>query len=383
MEHYLVGGAVRDELLGLTPEEHDYVVVGSTPQEMLDQGFTQVGKDFPVFLHPQTKDEYALARTERKSGPGYTGFTCYAAPDVTLDDDLKRRDLTINAIAKAPDGRLIDPYGGLEDLNQRRLRHISPAFSEDPLRVLRVARFAARFSHFGFQVADETMALMRTMTAQGELNELTAERVWQEISRSLLGPAPATFFAVLAKAGAWPSLFGQALELDLQVLQRLHTKAEQKFRLPALEQRFAVLCNACSVENFTRQQTVDHLSKRWRVSRACSELASLVSLWWPHCIADTFWQAPVITDLLRRSDPIRRDQRWLQVLEVLDFLSHNQPAAADKVALLKRAATAYANTDVKALVEQGLQGAQLAQTIQKCRERAVDEVFSDASGTER
>lgn len=168
MKIYLVGGAVRDALLGLPIKDKDWVVVGATPQEMLDAGYQQVGRDFPVFLHPQTREEYALARTERKSGSGYTGFTCYAAPDVTLEADLQRRDLTINAMARDDDGEIIDPYNGRDDLENRLLRHVSPAFSEDPLRVLRVARFAARYAHLGFRIAEETMTLMRDMNAAGE-----------------------------------------------------------------------------------------------------------------------------------------------------------------------------------------------------------------------
>ena len=180
MKIYLVGGAVRDALIGLPVKDKDWVVVGATPQEMLDAGYQQVGRDFPVFLHPQTREEYALARTERKSGSGYTGFTCYAAADVTLEDDLQRRDLTINAMARDDDGEIIDPYNGRSDLENRLLRHVSPAFSEDPLRVLRVARFAARYAHLGFRIADETMTLMRNMTAAGELEHLTSERVWKK-----------------------------------------------------------------------------------------------------------------------------------------------------------------------------------------------------------
>lgn len=168
MKIYLVGGAVRDALLGLPIKDKDWVVVGATPQGMLDAGYQQVGRDFPVFLHPQTREEYALARTERKSGSGYTGFTCYAAPDVTLEADLQRRDLTINAMARDDNGEIIDPYNGRDDLENRLLRHVSPAFSEDPLRVLRVARFAARYAHLGFRIADETMTLMRDMNAAGE-----------------------------------------------------------------------------------------------------------------------------------------------------------------------------------------------------------------------
>tara|TARA_R110002074_G_scaffold152936_1_gene307489 strand:+ start:55011 stop:56234 length:1224 start_codon:yes stop_codon:yes gene_type:complete len=201
MKIYLVGGAVRDQLLGVPFKDRDYVVVGSTVDEMLKNGFTPVGKDFPVFLHPNTKDEYALARTERKSGLGYKGFEIYASPDVTLEQDLQRRDLTINAMAQNEKG-LVDPYSGKADLEAKVLRHVSANFQEDPLRVLRVARFAARYAHLGFTVAPETMALMQGMTKSGELTALIAERVWQEISRALSEQTPEVFFEVLRKCGA-------------------------------------------------------------------------------------------------------------------------------------------------------------------------------------
>ncbi|HGO5292750.1 TPA: multifunctional CCA addition/repair protein [Photobacterium damselae] len=202
MQVYLVGGAVRDALLQLPIVDKDWVVVGSTPEQMLAQGFEQVGTDFPVFLHPKTKQEHALARTERKSGRGYTGFICDFTPDITLEQDLIRRDLTINAIAQAKDGTLIDPYGGQQDLEHRILRHVSPAFVEDPLRVLRVARFAARFAHMGFTVAAETMALMQEMVISGELAALTPERVWKEWEKSLSSQNPEIFLTVLRQCGA-------------------------------------------------------------------------------------------------------------------------------------------------------------------------------------
>ncbi|SMY17849.1 multifunctional CCA addition/repair protein [Photobacterium aquimaris] len=202
MQTYLVGGAVRDTLLGLPITDQDWVVVGTTPTAMLDLGYEQIGTDFPVFLHPQTKQEYALARTERKSGHGYTGFTCYAAADVTLEQDLLRRDLTINAIAQDQHGQLVDPYHGKHDLEHKILRHVSPAFSEDPLRVLRVARFAARFAHLGFTIAAETMALMQEIVISGELANLTPERVWKEWQKSLSSDDPQIFLTVLRQCGA-------------------------------------------------------------------------------------------------------------------------------------------------------------------------------------
>ena len=208
MKRYLVGGAVRDALLGLAPHERDWVVVGSTPEQMRAAGFTQVGRDFPVFLHPQTREEHALARTERKTAAGHQGFVVHAAADVTLEEDLVRRDLTVNAIAQDESGALIDPHGGQRDLENRCLRHVSPAFSEDPLRVLRLARFAARFAPLGFRVADETVALCRQLNAGGALRELSAERVWQETARAISeSPVPSVYFATLQLLGGLADWF--------------------------------------------------------------------------------------------------------------------------------------------------------------------------------
>ncbi len=205
---YVVGGAVRDALLGLPQSDRDWVVVGATPQQLIGLGYKPVGKDFPVFLHPDTHEEVALARTERKTGPGYTGFSFHAAPEVTLEEDLARRDLTINAIARAEDGTLIDPFGGQADLQARVLRHVSPAFVEDPVRLLRLARLAARFPNF--TVAPETMALLRQMVADGEVDALVPERVWQEVSRGLMSPVPSRMLGVLQGCGALHRLMPEA-----------------------------------------------------------------------------------------------------------------------------------------------------------------------------
>ena len=207
METFLVGGAVRDELLGLPVRERDWVVVGATPAQMEQLGYRQVGKDFPVFLHPETRDEHALARTERKTAPGYHGFETRFSPDVTLEEDLLRRDLTINAMARSVTGELVDPYGGLQDLEQRRLRHVSPAFCEDPVRILRLARFAARYAHLGFTVAAQTMELMREMTVAGEVDALVAERVWAETLKALTEPRPSEYFRILRACGALAVIF--------------------------------------------------------------------------------------------------------------------------------------------------------------------------------
>lgn len=225
METYLVGGAVRDQLLGLPVEERDWVVVGATPEEMIRLGFRPVGKDFPVFIHPETGEEYALARTERKSGHGYGGFTFHTGPDVTLEDDLRRRDLTINAMAMTPEGELIDPYGGREDLEQGLLRHVSPAFAEDPLRILRVARFAARFAKWGFRVSHGTYALMKKMVREGEVDYLTPERVWKETEKALAEDTPSKYFEILHKVGALARLFPE-LEALFGVPQPAHHHPE-------------------------------------------------------------------------------------------------------------------------------------------------------------
>ena len=202
MNIYLVGGAVRDQLLDYPHNEKDWVVVGATPDDMIARGYQQVGKDFPVFLHPETKEEYALARTERKTAPGYKGFEVHADVDVTLEDDLMRRDLTINAIARDENGNIIDPFNGTQDVHDRILRHESPAFSEDPVRILRVARFAARYLHLGFNVADETMQLMKDMVAAGEVDALVPERIWQEMEKALGERSPSRFIEVLRDCGA-------------------------------------------------------------------------------------------------------------------------------------------------------------------------------------
>ncbi len=256
---FLVGGAVRDSLLNRKVIEHDYLVVGATAQKMLDLGFTSVGKDFPVFLHPRTKDEYALARTERKQGQGYTGFVCYAEPDVTIEQDLMRRDLTVNAIAQDYDGNLIDPYNGQSDLKNKILRHVSPAFAEDPLRVLRVARFAARYHQYGFTIAEETLNLMSDIAISGELASLSAERIFKEMQRSLEEDNPEVFFETLRACQAlkciWPeldALWGvpNPVEHHGEVCSGIHTMMvlKQEVKRSALGQvRYAALCHDLGV----------------------------------------------------------------------------------------------------------------------------------------
>ncbi len=255
MKVYLVGGAVRDKLLKRKVVEHDWVVVGATPDQLLSKGYKQVGKDFPVFLHPETKDEYALARTERKQGSGYYGFQCYFAPDVTLEQDLERRDLTINAMAEDDAGNIVDPFGGQKDIEEQKLRHVSMAFVEDPLRVLRVARFAARYAYLGFTVADETLSLMRQLAESGELHTLTPERVWKETEKALSERSPQVYFQVLHQTRALKSVFPELdclwgipnpIEWHPEIDSGIHTMMvlEQAARLStSIDVRFAALCH--------------------------------------------------------------------------------------------------------------------------------------------
>ncbi|MDH5737362.1 MAG: multifunctional CCA tRNA nucleotidyl transferase/2'3'-cyclic phosphodiesterase/2'nucleotidase/phosphatase [Gammaproteobacteria bacterium] len=248
MKIYLVGGAVRDRLLGLPVTEKDWVVTGSSPQEMKSLGYKPVGTDFPVYLHPDTGDEYALARTERKMGPGHRGFSVNANTAVTLEDDLKRRDLTINAIAQDESGNLIDPYGGLNDIRLRKLKHVSEAFAEDPLRILRVARFAARFFTLGFQIDEVTLDLMRSMVDEGQLNELTPERVWVETEKSLSCEQPGIYFRVLNEVNALDIVFPGVLPIQIDFLDRfapVHVLPEERFALLAGTMDKKVLASLC------------------------------------------------------------------------------------------------------------------------------------------
>ncbi|WP_233983532.1 multifunctional CCA addition/repair protein [Pectobacterium versatile] len=338
MKIYLVGGAVRDSLLGLPVTEKDWVVVGATPENLLAQGYQQVGKDFPVFLHPVSRDEYALARTERKSGKGYTGFVCHAAPDVTLEQDLLRRDLTINAIARTERGDLIDPYHGRRDLENRVLRHVSEAFSEDPLRVLRVARFAARFAHLGFQIAEETMALMQKMTHEGELAYLTPERVWKETEKALGTSSPDVYFQVLRDCGALAVLFPEIdnlygvpapakwhPEIDTGI-HTMMTVAMAARLSPEIDVRFATLCHDLGKgltppELWPRHhghgpagvKLVEALCQRLRVPNPIRDLAKLVAEY--HDLVHTVQvlQPKTLLKLFDAIDVWRKPQRLEQL----------------------------------------------------------------------
>ncbi len=337
MEIYEVGGAVRDSLLGRPVSDHDWVVVGATPQDMLDRGFQPVGKDFPVFLHPRSHEEYALARTERKTAPGYHGFSVHAAPDVTLEQDLSRRDLTINAMARDAQGRLIDPYGGQRDLAARCLRHVSPAFAEDPVRILRLARFAARFHDFS--VAPETLALMRTMVDAGEVDALVAERVWQELSRGLMEAHPSRMIEVLRECGALArlapeldQLFGvpqpeqhhPEIDTGAHLLLVLDQCAAMDAPLPV---RYACLCHDLGKGETPPEEWPRHiahevrserlsrtLSERWRVPTEARELAELVAREHTHVHQSEGFSPEARLRLLDRCDAWRRPERFGQLL---------------------------------------------------------------------
>jgi len=298
LDAYVVGGAVRDALLGLPAGDRDWVVVGATPEAMAARGFTPVGGDFPVFLHPVTKEEYALARTERKSGRGYKGFTFYTGPDVTLEDDLRRRDLTVNAIAQASDGALIDPLNGVRDLHDRVFRHVGEAFSEDPVRILRLARFAARF--VDFRIAPQTLALCRDMAHNGEVDALVPERVWREVSRGLMSAAPGRMFDVLADAHALPRVM-PGLQWNDAVRGLLARAVQADLPLPG---RYAVLC----VQTDGR----DALSARLKTPNECADHARLLPLMSVQAQASSPDSALA---LIERVDALRKPGRFLALLD--------------------------------------------------------------------
>jgi len=307
MQVYLVGGAVRDELLGLPAPERDWVVVGATPEELQRAGYRPVGREFPVFLHPDSSEEYALARLERKTGPGYRGFETRFSPDVTLEQDLQRRDLTINAMARASDGTLIDPYGGQRDLQQRLLRHVSAAFVEDPVRVLRVARFAARLAAHGFRVAPETRALMRQMVANGEINALVPERVWREMARALLETHAQVFFDTLEDCGALTLLLPE-LAWDAPA----HAALQRAVALsPEGSVRFAALLAD------TPAAAITALCERLRVPNDFRELALLSARLQQRSAQASRLDAAGRLELLEAADALRRPERFQLLLSAL------------------------------------------------------------------
>lgn len=339
MKTYLVGGAVRDFLLGRKVTDRDWVVVGASTENMIEAGFQQVGSDFPVFLHPNTKEEYALARTERKSGKGYTGFECTASPEVTLEQDLLRRDLTINAMASDENQQIIDPYGGQDDLAARKLRHVSAAFVEDPLRVLRVARFAARYHQYGFTVAEETMVLMKNIVSDGELEQLTAERVWKETSRALLELNPEVYFEILRECGAlavWlpelDKLWGipNPAQWHPEIDTGVHTMMvlQQASKLSdALTIRFAALVHDLG-KGLTDPElwpshrgheqlglaAINQVSERLKVPNDCRQLALLMSEFHSHVHRAYELKPATVLKVLNKCDAWRKSDRFKQLL---------------------------------------------------------------------
>lgn len=408
MKTYLVGGAVRDALLNIPVKDRDFLVVGSTPDELLALGYQQVGADFPVFLHPETKEEYALARQEHKNGQGYNGFICDFSPEVTLEQDLIRRDLTINAIAQDPtSGEIFDPFGGLADLEHKILRHVSPAFEEDPLRILRVARFAARFYHLGFRIADETVSLMQKMTACGELNHLTAERIWLETQKAFKTASPHIYFDVLREVGALAVLFPEvdALfgkpqpekyhpEIDsgihtLMVLEQAKKLAKEAENPTAL--LFAALCHDLG-KGLTPEEILPHhygheakgiqparnLANRLKVPSDVKDFAILVTEYHTHCHKIAELRSETVLKLFNVLDVWRKPKRFADFLLACEADSkgrlgfeHREYPQAD---LAKRYFEAANQVDVQQVIADGFEKQAIREELNKRRKFAIQEI---------
>jgi tRNA nucleotidyltransferase (CCA-adding enzyme) len=397
---FLVGGAVRDELLGRPVSERDFVVVGATQAELLRRGFRQVGRDFPVFLHPLTQDEYALARTERKTAPGYRGFVVHAEPDVTLEQDLERRDLTINALAQAPDGTLIDPFGGRRDLEARILRHVSPAFAEDPVRILRVARFAARFAPLGFRVAPETLALMAQMVEAGEVDALVPERVWQELAKALAEDRPSVFFEVLRACGALARLLPEVdrlwgvpqpakwhPEIDTGVHAMLVLDMAARLSSEP-EVRFAALCHDLGKGTTPREiwpshrgheersvELLDALCDRFRVPNRFRELARITARY--HGLVHKLdeLRSTTVLDLLEGTDAFRRPERFAQMLTACEADYRGRTGYAERSypqgEALRQVQAAAAQVDAGAIARDAQERDRIPDLIRRARLGAI------------
>jgi len=396
MQIYQVGGAVRDRLLGRPQTDRDWVVVGATAKQMQDLGFRAVGADFPVFLHPETGEEYALARTERKTGKGYAGFSFHASPKVTLEEDLKRRDLTINALAEDPRGRIIDPWGGQRDLAARVLRHVSPAFAEDPLRVLRVARFAARYAPLGFTVADETLALMQALSQSGELEYLSAERLWKEISRALMEPCPQVFIRLLRDCGALAlllpevnALFGvpqppqhhPEVDTGEHVLAVLRQCAKHN---QPLSVRWCCLLHDLGKAATPKDQWPKHhgheqlglkpvavVNQRLKVPRDLAELSLLTCEYHSHAHRALELQPKTLWKLLQKFDLLRRPQRFADFIAACEMDARGrcglEERAYPQADYLRGAAGVVQAVSVKPLLERGFSGEQLGRELNSAR----------------
>ncbi len=403
MQVYCVGGAVRDELLGLSVQDRDFVVVGSTPTEMEAAGYKPVGKDFPVFLHPNTRDEYALARTERKTAKGYKGFQVHADPDVTLEQDLARRDLTINAIAKDESGHLIDPYSGIQDLKDKVLRHVSPAFSEDPVRILRAARFAARF--IDFDVAPATMDLMREMVEKGEVDALVPERVWQEISKGLMEEKPSRMFEVLRACGAlkkimpeldvlWgvpqPANHHPEIDTGVHVMMVIDYAASKQYQLPV---RFAALMHDLGKGTTPKdllprhigheQRSVDLLQvlcKRLRVPNDCKELAHIVAKFHGKVHQVEEMRPETLLQFLVETDAIRQPQRFGDFLLACECdirgRTGYETQTFEKADLLLSLLKAASEVDAGAVAKLQDTPDQIKQAVYEARLNALEQVLN-------
>jgi tRNA nucleotidyltransferase (CCA-adding enzyme) len=406
MEIYLVGGAVRDELLGYPVIERDWVVVGARPEDLLNKGYQQVGKDFPVFLHPETKEEYALARLERKQGHGYTGFAVDCDPTVTLEEDLLRRDLTVNAIARSAAGELVDPYGGRRDLNAKILRHVSDAFVEDPLRVMRTARFAARYAHLGFTVAPETIALMAQIVADGELHHLPTERVWVEMERALGERNPDMFIQVLRDCGALQSLLPELetlfgvpqppehhpeIDTGLHVLMALrHAASSGK----STTVRFAVLMHDLGKGTTPKDEWPRHIAHEHRgvalVSSVCErlvvpnqyrDLALLVCEQHTNCHRALELRGKTIMKLLQSADAFRRPERFEEFLLACECDARGRLGLEDReypqADYLRRAHSAASGVTAAAFIEQGITGKKIGEAIHSERIQVLEKLRND------
>jgi tRNA nucleotidyltransferase (CCA-adding enzyme) len=400
MKVYLVGGAVRDELLGIPVRERDWCVVGATPDRLEADGYRPVGKDFPVFIHPDSGEEYALARTERKTGTGYHGFAFHAAPDVTIEEDLQRRDLTINAIARADDGTLVDPFGGAVDIEKRSLRHVSAAFAEDPVRILRVARFAARFSGLGFDVATETLELMREMVDSGEVDALGSERVWKETASALSEDRPQVYFEVLRACGAlarvFPeidALFGvpQPEKWHPEIDCGVHTMMvlEQAARLSDdIAVRFAALVHDLGKATTPKDKWPSHpghearsvklvrrLSERLRVPNECRDLGLIAAEYHTHCHRALELRASTLLKVLTQTDAFRRPGRFEQFLLACEADSRGRTGfeerAYPQADYFRGALTAASAIETGDLNGSGLTGAAIGKAIGERRLAAL------------
>ncbi len=403
MEVYLVGGAVRDEQLGLPVKERDWCVVGATPDELLSKGYRQVGKGFPVFLHPETNEEYALARTERKTGAGYHGFEFQTSPDVTLEADLSRRDLTINAMARDVDGNLIDPFDGMADLEHRVLRHISDAYSEDPVRILRSAKFKARFADLGFELAGETLDLMAQMVSDGEADSLQADRVWQETEAALAGPNPHLYFQVLRDCGALAVVFPELdalfgvpqppqwhpeIDCGLHALMVLEQSAKLSDDVAV---RFAALVHDLGKATTTKENLPSHpgherrsvklvnkLSKRLPVPRACRELGVLVAEYHAHCHRAFELRPQTILKLFKEIDAFRRPERFQKFLLACEADARGRTGFEDKpypqAAYLDCAGKEAGRVKADQVVDTAANGAAIGAELDKKRLQAIRKV---------